>query len=378
MLTSGERPSRKENILNWTTEDKLDLMWDRFVNEGAWFAKQKAIVDGNQIKIVYFPMRSGECTHEPKHRAKDCPDIHKLEFTKEYLLEHLQGKHTFAPYQVSRHDTVKWLCLDLDYGEETGKLAIQLSKQIYDMFKGNYSLIEDSGSKGHHVWLFFDEPIPAGYAISLGHALSQRVTLPPGGSIEVYPKQSSRKLLGNTVKLPLGVHQKTQRRCMFQKSSGGQLVNYENQWEALKNVKLLSSELIKTRFQEYSSDRPRDEIDPEPAPACLIEIMEIGVRPGFKDEPTFKLACYLRAKGISESMALASLREWNRLNQDPVDDDQIEIKVESAYGSDYGYLPCSSPLFDHVCVSTCPYFEYKERIRWRNPSKSPKGVISRE
>lgn len=353
-------------------------MWKRFVNDKAWFAQQKMIDEGNKQTSVYFPVREGVCNHTPKHKRKDCPDVHKVEFNRSHLLEHLQGKATYAPYQVSSTSTVKWLCLDIDYGDKTDKLAIDLAREVYKMFGDKRSLIEYSGSKGHHVWVFFDEPIPAGYALSLGHALSQRIDIPAGGVVEIYPKQTSRRLLGNTVKLPLGIHQKTGKRCMFKEPTKSGLVQYEDQWKALKEVQPLSSKMVMERFAEFESEKPRASMNPEPAPACLIDIMENGVRSGFKDEPTFKIACYLRAKGLPENMALSSMQEWNNRNEDPLDEDQLETKVESAYSSDYSYLPCSSPLFDHACKSTCPFFTHKKRIRWRNKDKSPIGVISSE
>lgn len=379
MQTVGETLNRKENDLsNWSTEQKLDLMWKRFVHDDAWFAKQRLLEEGDKPHIAYFPVREGVCTHTPKHKRKNCPDVHKVVFNKQYLLDHLQAKATYAPYQVSRDDTVKWLCLDIDYGDQTASLAISLAREIYKMFGDKKSLIEFSGSKGHHVWVFFDEPIPAGYALSLGHALSQRVDIPEGGVIEIYPKQNSRKLLGSTVKLPLGIHQKTGNRCMFKEPTKQGLVQYEDQWKALNDVIPLSSKMIMERFAEFESERPKERINPEPAPACLLNIMENGISEGFRDEPTFKIACYLRAKGLPEDMALSSLQEWNQRNRDPLDEEQLETKVESAYSSDYSYLPCSSPLFDHACISTCPFYKHKERLRWRNKNKSSIGVLCKE
>lgn len=378
MQISGAKPNRKEFILNWSTDQKLDLMWERFVNDNAWFAEQVIIEEDGKTRTAYYPMREGVCNHTPKHKRKDCPDVKKTLFTKEFLLSHLQGKTTYAPYQVSDKNTVKWLCLDIDYGDETAEISIKLAREIYKMFGDQRSLIEFSGSKGHHVWVFFDEPIPAGYALSLGHALSQRIDLPVGAVIEIYPKQTSRRLLGNAVKLPLGIHKKTGNRCMFQQPTKQGLVQYEDQWKALAEVKPLSAKMVMERFAEFESEKPKESIDPEPAPACLIDIMQNGIRAGFKDEPTFKLANYFRAKGLPEDMALASLTEWNSRNKDPVDEDQLEQKVESAYSSDYSYLPCSSPLFDSTCVSTCPFFKHKVRLRWRHKDKSPIGVICKE
>lgn len=361
-----------------STQEKLDLMWKRFINDDGdvWFAMMK--YDEEKNDTFYFPMRSGWCSHEPKHKRKECPDVKIAHFDKDYLMEHLQGKKTYAVYQVSKTNTVKWLCLDIDYGDETADAALRLGREIYKLFGSDKFLIEFSGSKGYHVWLFFDTPLPAGYAMSLGHMLSQRIEVPAGAAIEIYPKQTSRKLTGNAVKLPLGVHQKSGNRCMFQRPTKSGLVEYEDQWQALEDVEPLSTKMIMERFSEFESDRPRTKTTAENAPSCLIEIMDKGVQPGFKDEPAFRLACYLRSKGIPEDLATSMLREWNLKNVEPLDEDVLERKIESGYSDEYSYLPCGSVLFDHVCVSTCPFFKGKERIRWKDKTKSPKGVICRE
>ena len=360
-----------------STQEKLDLMWKRFVHDDdAWFAMMKYKEDVGET--FYFPMRSGWCEHEPKHSRKDCPDVKVLTFNKDYMLEHLQGKATYAPYQVSKDNKVKWLCLDIDYGDKTADAAIRLCREIHKLFGKNTYLVEFSGSKGYHVWLFFDEPLPAGFAMSLGHMLSQRIDVPLGAAIEVYPKQASRKLTGNAVKLPLGVHQKTGNRCMFFEPTKEGLVEYKDQWQALENVVPLASEMVMSRFSEFESDKPRDRSTPENVPSCLMDIMDNGVHAGFKDEPAFRLACYLRSKGIPEYLATSMLQEWNLKNDEPIHDDVLERKIDSAYSDEYSYLPCGSVLFDHICVSTCPFYKGKERIRWKRKDKSSIGVICRE
>jgi len=360
-------------------------MWEYFIYDNAWFAKQLLLPpkEGQEKpEIIYFPLRKGKCNH-PKgtHAKKDCPDVKHEIFTKAHLLEHLQGKSTFAPYQLSKDNKVKWLCLDID-GRESKEMnmsfAISLHKEVEALLGQNTCLIEDSGSKGYHLWIFFDNLLPAGYAVSLGHMLSQRLSIPKGVGLEVYPKQASRKLLGNTVKLPLGVHRKTGNRCMFVTIKSDKLVEAESAWEALKKITKVSSQAIMTRFEEFEEDRPRDRTLPEDVPLCLMEILDKGIEPGFKDEPVFKLSCYLNAKGFPEWLTRETLHVWNNKNTHPIAEDVLERKIDSAYEGDYSYLPCASPLFDHICKSTCPFFNNKKRIRWKDKEKSPLGVICRE
>lgn len=366
--------------------EKLRLFWTRFVHNGALFAEQ-TYKEG--LGTTYFPKRNGVCRHDPPHRPKsNCPDISDIVFSKEHLIEHLKGRKTYAPYQVSKKDTVKWLCLDVDIEkakdeeeratqEDAQKTLTKLCKVVYNKLGENSFLVEDSGGRGYHVWVFFDEPILAGHARSLGTVLADETTKTAGVNIEVYPKQNSLRLLGNTVKLPLGVHRQTGNRCLFLTNRGGKLVPHEDQWQALANVRTIESEQI-------IKDYPIKVQEPEEAessqrlwaPSCLVQIMEDGVRPGFRDEPAFKLACYFRAKGIPEDLALKFMEEWNTKNIPPIPDDVIITKVQSAYTGGYSWRPCGSTQFDHVCHSSCPFFEQKVKFRWRDTEKSPIGVIS--
>lgn len=67
-------------------------------------------------------------------------------------------------------------------------------------------LLEDSGQKGRHLWLFLERPVPAHVARGFGQALV-RAHCPTDERLhlEVFPKQDrlDRKGLGNLVKLPL-------------------------------------------------------------------------------------------------------------------------------------------------------------------------------
>jgi hypothetical protein len=82
--------------------------------------------------------------------------------------------------------------------------------------RGCGSLLELSGQKGYHLWLRFEEPVPC---FRLRRWLLELVAaagaLPEGVRVEVFPKRDRLRPgeVGPVVKLPLGVHGKTGRRC---------------------------------------------------------------------------------------------------------------------------------------------------------------------
>ena len=78
-------------------------------------------------------------------------------------------------------------------------------------------VLEDSGFKGRHLWVFLEQPEPAEVLHLLGRLLLawQQPHLAQGLHLEFFPKQAARtgKGLGNLIKLPLGIHRRTGRRA---------------------------------------------------------------------------------------------------------------------------------------------------------------------
>lgn len=356
--------------------EKIELFFERFVHDNSIFAEQKYYPD---MGVAYFPMREGSCTHSPRHAKKDCPDIRNIIFEKKHLLMHLQGKKTYAPYQISEDNKVKWLCLDFDSVlAEDDPLVVKTvknaCKKLSVKFENGF-LLEGSGSKGYHIWIFFKEPLEAEYAYSFGHALADSIETPEEISIEVYPKQTTRRILGNTVKPPFGVHQKTGNRCWILDQET--LEPVEDQWESLKNVRTIRPDWVRKNY----TPSPTQDVESSDskamwAPTCLVHLMEKGGHAGFKDEPAFKLACYLRSKGIPKDLAETMLLEWNNKNSPPMRENVILTKIDSAYANDYSWRPCGLPTFDHICHSTCPFFKDKVKYRWGDKEGDPRGVIS--
>jgi hypothetical protein len=75
---------------------------------------------------------------------------------------------------------------------------------------------EDSGNRGLHLWLFLEPRRPARAARALlAQVLSAAGPQPADVSAEIFPKQDrpGARGLSSLVKLPLGLHQVTARRC---------------------------------------------------------------------------------------------------------------------------------------------------------------------
>jgi group II intron reverse transcriptase/maturase len=125
------------------------------------------------------------------------------------------------------------------------------------------ALFEFSGYKGYHLWLRFEEPVPAARARRWLLDLAASVEpLPEGVRIEVFPNRDRLRTdqVGPIVKLPLGVHARTGARCVLLDASGSE---HPEPFEALRAVRRIRLPLIPSEEQE--EPRPAAE-SPPPAP----------------------------------------------------------------------------------------------------------------
>jgi hypothetical protein len=152
---------------------------------------------------------------------------------------HLAGEQTLGSYVIHRDDTVSYVVFDIDIQSKALEAAWgdaqateALRRQVHAAGlrlmrgleqRGWSPLLVDSGFKGRHLWCFLDRRAPAGAARAAAHAALAAVGFAePGLSVEIFPKQDRvpEGGLGNLVKLPMGVHLRTQRRCALLDAEG--------------------------------------------------------------------------------------------------------------------------------------------------------------
>lgn len=157
-----------------------------------------------------------------------------MPLTRERLVEHFSGKHTFGLYIMQPNDTVNLCLLDIDVKKrfiltrsEQGRGFEDLLQQahayafeLYDCAKsmGVQPAVEDSGYKGRHLWLFFTEPLAPALARQILSTIQERAGPPPEAvAVEMFPSRDHAKkdTLGDLVKLPLGRNRKSGRFAWF-------------------------------------------------------------------------------------------------------------------------------------------------------------------
>lgn len=126
----------------------------------------------------------------------------KKPLAPELILGHLDGLVTIGVFQINPTDNkVKWICFDFD-----GELAeeFEKAKKLFTRLKeaGYNPLLEFSGRRGYHVWLFI-EPVDASIARKFAKEMAEGIDVD-----EIFPKQDKIEAgeFGGQVKLPLGIH----------------------------------------------------------------------------------------------------------------------------------------------------------------------------
>ncbi len=172
--------------------------------------------------------RRGHTGYQPVH-APLTPDVFR---------RHLRGDITVGVYPIRVDNTVFFIAWDIDinksvlkrYRRNPSRLA-ELTRATHDAAarihtwletQGIPALIEDSGYKGRHVWVFLQRPLEARIARQIGKRIAALHPLPPELHYEIFPRQDAvpAEKLGNLIKIPLGIHRRTGRRCLFLKPDG--------------------------------------------------------------------------------------------------------------------------------------------------------------
>ena len=153
---------------------------------------------------------------------------------KQDILKHLSGELTLGIYLVTSDDKVHSIVFDVDTAK---RKILELSPQELEKYRliahqdilriqsacqqmGLHLYIEDSGYKGRHGWLFFEQPYPASQAQKLGQRIMQLANGPSQDMIwELFPMGKSDRHK-SIIKLPLGINRKNNKRCLFLTENG--------------------------------------------------------------------------------------------------------------------------------------------------------------
>lgn len=190
-----------------------------------------------------------------------------------YVCRHLEGDATFGIYVLNQSSCCRFVCIDIDIPKnDLSEVDFKNPSVKYNYLKNKIDdvqvvlseklgvppesiLLEDTGGRGYHMWVFFTEPIQGKTVFIFGEVLKNHLNF----EIEFFPKQdrltSSRKF-GNLIKLPLGIHKKYDSFSFFfsMSSEGLQpIVGQEANIVHLQSIVLVVPGVIERAIETFAS-----------------------------------------------------------------------------------------------------------------------------
>ena len=360
--------------------------------DGGWSGGE--MVDGIRLE------RMAEMMVELFGEQRDCVAVQQAdgsywcvrqEWGPAEVAEHLLGRRTMAVYPVRMDlDGVgigRWLCHDLDGGVDSIEELEALLSVYADLGLAEAVQGEFSGRKGFHVWVF-GPPMPAALLGRLGrHAAS----LAGVESAELFPKQTrlSGNRVGNPVKLPLGVHQVTGKRCLFADGPEGPIALADS-LAVLEGLLAgrVTEEQVRAVLPPVPRSRRRTGANSagsynqqlvrfvESQRAC-VALAERGVEAGRRHDAALLLLVSYRRRGWSREAAVTKLLSVDRRNQPPLADEEGERWAEGqaryVYARDQYRITCYWSVIREAgwCSPECPLYPFIFASKTNNRVRPP-------
>jgi len=190
---------------------------------------------------------------KPQIKCSDCKFQKFLPLDESAARAHLQEGKTIGTYAFNESDACIFLACDFDEADWCED-ALAYQKTAREL--GIEVAIEQSRSgNGAHAWIFFEEPIPARIARSLGTLIlakcSERSTRLSLDSYDrLFPSQDylPRGGFGNLIALPL---QRVPRERGYSCFLDHDFQPYTNQWEYLSQIRKISLQEIKSVLDKW-------------------------------------------------------------------------------------------------------------------------------
>jgi hypothetical protein len=165
-----------------------------------------------------------------------------LPLTNQAIHDHLTGKQTIGVYALLPDETCWFLAADFDKDtwQEDATAFLESCSSL-----GVPAALERSRSgKGGHVWVFFDQPVPAVVARKLGtflltRTMERRHQLGLNSYDRFFPNQDTmpRGGLGNLIALPLQKVPRTEHHTEFLDE---RLLPLADQWAYLSSLRRMT------------------------------------------------------------------------------------------------------------------------------------------
>lgn len=252
-----ENKDSQKEVKVISNEEKLKIFMEIFKGRTDIYAKRW---ESNKTgKTGYSPVCKNEFStykcDKPRVKCNECPNRILEPLTTEIILKHLQGKITIGIYPLLLGDLCNFLAIDFD--KKTYEKDVTEFWNICDEFNIPIYVERSRSGNGAHVWIFFEESIPARIARKMGNILltktMERASLDLDSYDRIFPNQDTMPKggFGNLIALPFqGESSKKGNTIFVNKYFEAE----KNQINILNNIKRIKSDEIYSFIEKNKED----------------------------------------------------------------------------------------------------------------------------
>ncbi len=253
-IEETQQVDSKKNISN---EEKVKIFMEVFKGRADLYAKRWT--SNKTGKSGYSPICKNEFNtykcDKSRVKCNECTNRELMPLTEDIIRKHLRGEITIGIYPLLLGDLCNFLVIDFD--KKTYEKDVIAFWNICDELNIPIYVERSRSGNGAHVWIFFEESVPAKIARKMGNILltktMEKESLDLDSYDRLFPNQDTMPKggFGNLIALPFQGESSKNGNTMF--------VNKyfeveKNQIGILTNIKRMRTEEIQSFIDMYKDD----------------------------------------------------------------------------------------------------------------------------
>ena len=252
-----EETQQVDSQKNISNEEKVKIFMEVFKGRTDLYAKRWT--SNKTGKSGYSPVCKNEFNtykcDKSRVKCNECTNRELMPLTEDIIRKHLRGEITIGIYPLLLGDLCNFLAIDFD--KKTYEKDVVAFWNICDELNIPIYVEKSRSGNGAHVWIFFEESVPAKIARKMGNILltktMEKESLDLDSYDRLFPNQDTMPKggFGNLIALPFQGESSKNGNTMF--------VNKyfeveKNQIGILTNIKRMKTEEIQSFIDMYKDD----------------------------------------------------------------------------------------------------------------------------